>query len=81
VRQRSSTCLPFADGSLPPSFRFAGTGSAIIRLSERVHYRLRQGVVYRDSTKLEHSGDQIHKNYNGWIQKLGRDIRKELLYH
>lgn len=38
-------------------------------------------IVYRDSTNLEHRGDQIHKNYNGWIQNLDRDIRNELLYH
>jgi hypothetical protein len=38
-------------------------------------------IVYRDSTNLDHSGDQIHKNYNGWIQNLDRDIRNELLYH
>jgi hypothetical protein len=38
-------------------------------------------IVYRDSTNLDHRGDQIHKNYNGWIQNLDRDIRNELLYH
>jgi hypothetical protein len=38
-------------------------------------------IVYRDSTNLDYRGDQIHKNYNGWIQNLDRDIRNELLYH
>ena len=37
-------------------------------------------IVYRDSTNLEHRGDQIHNNDNGWIQNLDRDIRNELLY-
>jgi hypothetical protein len=36
-------------------------------------------IIYRDSTNLEYRGGQIHKNYNGWIQNLDREIRNELL--
>jgi hypothetical protein len=36
-------------------------------------------IVYRDSTNLDYRGGQIHKNYNGWIQNLDREIRNELL--
>lgn len=36
-------------------------------------------IVYRDSTNLEYRDGQIHKNYNGWIQNLDREIRTELL--
>jgi hypothetical protein len=36
-------------------------------------------ITYRDSTNLDAKGDQIHKNYNGWIENLDRDIRAELL--
>jgi multisubunit Na+/H+ antiporter MnhE subunit len=35
-------------------------------------------IKYRDSTNLEASGDQIHKNYNGWIQNLEKGIRAQL---
>ncbi|MEP7181071.1 MAG: hypothetical protein ABI886_02645 [Betaproteobacteria bacterium] len=35
-------------------------------------------IVYRESTNLEASGGNIHKNYNGWIENLDRDIRAEL---
>lgn len=36
-------------------------------------------ITYRDSTNLDARGGSIHKNYNGWIQNLDRDIRAELL--
>lgn len=36
-------------------------------------------IVYRDSSNLDYSGDRIHKNYNGWIQNLDREIRYELI--
>ena len=36
-------------------------------------------IVYRDSTGLDAANGQIHKNYNGWIQNLDREIRSELL--
>jgi len=36
-------------------------------------------ITYRDSTNLEAAGGNIHKNYNGWIENLDRDIRAELL--
>jgi hypothetical protein len=48
------------------------------KLSLRTHVAV---VDVRYSTNLDHSGDQIHKNYNGWIQNLDRDIRNELLYY
>jgi hypothetical protein len=36
-------------------------------------------ITYRDSTNLDAGGGQIHKNYNGWIENLDRDIRAQLL--
>jgi len=35
-------------------------------------------IKYRDSTNLEASGGEIHKNYNGWIQNLEKGIRAQL---
>lgn len=35
-------------------------------------------ITYKDSTDLEYDGRHIHKNYNGWIENLDRDIRATL---
>jgi hypothetical protein len=36
-------------------------------------------ITYKDSTNLNYHDGQIHKNYNGWIENLDRDIRNQLL--
>jgi len=36
-------------------------------------------ITYKDSTNLDYNGTQIHKNYNGWVENLNRDIRANLL--
>ena len=36
-------------------------------------------ITYKDSTGLDYRDGQIHKNYNGWIENLNRDIRANLL--
>jgi len=36
-------------------------------------------IVYKDSTNLQYADGQIHKNYNGWIENLNRDIRGNLM--
>jgi hypothetical protein len=36
-------------------------------------------ITYKDSTNLNYQDGQIHKNYNGWIENLDRDIRGALL--
>ncbi len=36
-------------------------------------------IVYRDSTNLDFRNGQVHRNYNGWIENLNREIRTELL--
>ena len=38
----------------------------------------RYSIQYRDSTNLGYDGTNIHKNYNGWIQNLERDINFHL---
>jgi len=35
-------------------------------------------IVFKSSVNLKQSGDQIHKNYNHWIQNLNRDIGAQL---
>ena len=36
-------------------------------------------ITYKDSTNLNYKDGQIHRNYNGWIENLDRDIRNELM--
>ena len=36
-------------------------------------------IKYKDSTNLDYRDGQIHKNYNGWIENLDRDIRSNML--
>ena len=31
-------------------------------------------IIFKSSVNLKQSGDQIHRNYNSWIQNLNRDI-------
>lgn len=35
-------------------------------------------ITYKDSNNLDYTGDNIHKNYNGWIQNLDSGIRAQL---
>ncbi|MCX7659782.1 MULTISPECIES: hypothetical protein [Caldimonas] len=35
-------------------------------------------IKYRSSVNLDAQGGQIHKNYNGWIQNLNRNINAQL---
>lgn len=35
-------------------------------------------IRYRESSNLDYANGQIHKNYNGWIQNLDREIRARL---
>jgi hypothetical protein len=36
-------------------------------------------ITYKDSTNLNFRDGQIHRNYNGWIENLDREIRAGLL--
>ena len=35
-------------------------------------------ILYRSSVNLNHQGDSIHANYNGWVQNLDQAIRNQL---
>ena len=37
------------------------------------------GIQYKDSTNLDHNGNNIHRNYNKWVVLLDREIQKQLL--
>ena len=36
-------------------------------------------ITYKDSSNMNYQDGQIHRNYNGWIENLNRDIRANLL--
>ena len=45
-----------------------------------IHYSATTySITYKDSTNLNYRDGQIHKNYNGWVENLDRDIRAGLL--
>jgi len=35
-------------------------------------------IKYKDSTELDYDGQNIHPNYNGWIQNLDKAIKAQL---
>lgn len=35
-------------------------------------------ITYKDSNNLNKKGDQIHSNYNGWIQNLDNSIQNNI---
>ena len=35
-------------------------------------------IKYKDSSNLDYSGTNIHKNYNGWVENLDKAIRAQL---
>ena len=35
-------------------------------------------ITYKSSQNLDYDGTNIHKNYNGWIQNLNRQIQAQL---
>ena len=35
-------------------------------------------IKYKDSTNLEYNGSTIHRNYNGWVQRLDQGIKSQL---
>jgi len=44
-----------------------------------VNYSVKSySIQYKDSTELNYDGQNIHANYNGWIQNLDKGIRAQL---
>lgn len=35
-------------------------------------------IRYKDSQNLNYDGENIHKNYNGWVQRLDQHIRAQI---
>jgi len=66
---------PAAPGVVNGSINLRGHSANI-----DVEYTTRSyNIVYRSSSGLDAQNGQIHKNYNGWIENLDRDIRANLL--
>jgi hypothetical protein len=81
------TAILSAGGRLGWQMSDAGPGVINARIALRTHtasadvkYNAKTySIVYRESTGLDAKDGQIHKNYNGWIENLDREIRVELL--
>jgi hypothetical protein len=75
-----------AGSGLGWQFRDEGPNMLVGTLNLRTHtavvevpYNSRTyGVRYRSSVNLNEANGSIHKNYNGWIQNLTRDINAQL---
>jgi len=48
-------------------------------LVDITHTTKTYSIKYRDSTDLNAKDGQIHRNYNGWVQNLDKNIRAQLL--
>lgn len=80
------TAIMTAGTSLGWQMKDAGAG----RLEGSLHLRNHAAVVdipysatkysilYRSSEELQAADGKIHKNYNGWVQNLDRQIRTEI---
>ena len=40
----------------------------------------RYSILYRESNNLDYENGRIHRNYNGWIMNLDRDIQTRLSF-
>ena len=64
----------------------AGAGHLVGTLRLRTHTAVvdipynasRYSIVYKSSENLEAANGQIHRNYNGWVQRLDNAIRTEI---
>ena len=61
-------------------------GHVVARLDRRGHSATvdiqytstHYSITYRESTNLKFDGTTIHKNYNGWVLNLNKDVQSEL---
>ncbi len=75
-----------AGATLGWQMKEAGPGMLVGSLALRTHTAEIQipyssssySITLKSSTNLDQKGDQIHKNYNGWIQNLTNGINAQL---
>ena len=71
---------------LPPQMKVEKPGLIVGTLNLRTHTAVvdipftasNYSILYRSSVNLNQQGDQIHSNYNGWVQNLDQAIRNQL---
>lgn len=69
------TMAPTAPGLLTGRISLRGhTAQIDVRYTATTY-----SILYKDSTNLQYVDGQIHRNYNGWIENLNRDIRGNLM--
>jgi hypothetical protein len=75
-----------AGGSLGWIMKPAGPGSILGTLNLRKHVAVIEikydsktySILYKSSQNLDYDGKNIHRNYNGWIQRLNQTIQTQL---
>ena len=63
-----------------------GPGHMVGTLTVRTHIAVvdikynteNYSITYKDSTNLKYDGENIHSNYNGWVQNLEKAINGQL---
>ena len=63
-----------------------GTGSMVATLNLRQHVAVvdikyntkTYSIIYQSSQNLKYDGQNIHKNYNSWVQHLNQAIQSQL---
>jgi uncharacterized lipoprotein YajG len=86
TQQEVTTAIMRAGTRLGWQMQPEGPGKLSGRIALRTHTAVinvehdtkSYSIKYRDSTNLDAKDGMIHKNYNGWIQNLDKNIRAEL---
>lgn len=86
TREQVKAAIIRAGAGLGWVMKEAGPGKLTANLAVRKHtaeveipYSPKSySIIYKNSTNLDAADGQIHKNYNGWIQNLSKNINAQL---
>ncbi len=84
--QQVRAAIVHAGAALGWQMRDEGQGHMVGTLALRDHMAqvdidftpANYSIIYRNSTNLNYDGNNIHSNYNGWIQNLQKSINTQL---
>ena len=73
-QQLGWTVRPVKPGELQATL-ILRTHTAIVSIP---YSQTKFSIIYKSSVNLQHDGNQIHNNYNGWVRNLENRINQEL---
>jgi hypothetical protein len=71
--QRGWVITPIAPGEMEGRIQVHDRHVAVVTIA---YDRSALSIYYKDSRDLLYDGAQIHRNYNGWVKNLERDIQR-----